>query len=86
MWLHNNFAFTNTMAKMNGFMFGTVNEASDACPTNELMLNNTLAAPWAASSPVLQSLTHRVCARQHLHTLAQRLHTFSTGVYVGATA
>ena len=86
MWLHNNFAFTNTMAKMNGFMCGTVNWASDAGPTNESMLNITLVAPRAAYPPVLQSLTHGVCARRHLHTLAQRLHTFSTGVHVSAIA
>ena len=48
------------------------------------MLNITLVAPWGAYPPVLQSLTHGVCARRHLHTLAQRLHTFSTGLYVGA--
>ena len=86
MWLHNNFAFTNTIAKMNGFMCGTVNGASYACPTNRTMLNIILVAPWAAHPPVLQPLTHGVCARRHLHTLAQPLHTFSTGVYVGAIA
>ena len=84
MWLHNTSALTNTIAKMNGFMCGTVNGASDACPIKESMLNITLVAPWAAYPPVLQSLTHEVCARRHLHSLAQRLHTFSTGVYVGA--
>ena len=84
MWLHNTSALTNTIAKMNGFMCGTVNGAFDACPIRESMLNITLVAPWAAYPPVLQSLTHGMCARRHLHTLAQRLHTFSTGVYVGA--
>ena len=84
MWLHNTSALTNTIAKMNGFMCGTVNGASDACPIKELMLDITLVAPWAAYPPVLQSLKHGVCAQRHLHTLAQRLHTFSTGVYVRA--
>ena len=84
MWLHNTSALTNTIAKMNGFMCGTVNGASDACPIIESMLNITLVAPWAAYPPVLQSLTHGLCARRHLDSLAQRLHTFSTGVYVGA--
>ena len=84
MWLQNTSAFTNTIAKMNGFMCGTENGASNACPRKESMLNITLVAPWAAYPPVLQSLTHGVCARRHLHTPAQRLHTFSTGAYVGA--
>ena len=84
MWLHNTSALTNTIAKMNGFICWTVNGASNACPIKESMLNITLVAPWAAYPAVLQSLTHGVCARRHLHTLAQQLHTFSTGVYVGA--
>ena len=86
MWLHNNFAFTSTIAKMNEFICGTVNGASDACPTYESTLNITLVAPWAAYPPVRQSLTHGVCATRQLHILAQRLLTFSTGVSVGAIA
>ena len=67
-------------------MCATVNRASDACPTNKSMLNITLVAPLAAYPPFLQGLTDGVCARRHLHTLAQWLQTFSTGVYVGAIA
>ena len=71
---------------MNEFMCGTANGAFDACPNNESMLNITLVAPWAAYPAFLRSWTHGVCATRHLQILAQRLHTLSTGVYVGAIA
>ena len=70
---------------MNEFMCASLNGESDARPTTS-MLNITLIAPWAAYRHLLPSLTHGACGPCHLHTLSHRLHTFSTGVYIGAIA
>ena len=75
-----------SIPKINEFMCGGLNGACDARPTNKSMLKITLLASWAAYPHLLRSLTHGACATWHLHTLANRLPTFSTAVYVGAIA